>query len=137
MIAAEDVLIFVNAAVTATGQHEFRSGARARRRSARREDRRPGTVPVRRHHRMVKRAKAGKGVAATRCRFLPLHLAMEGYLALHFSGSSITWDEWSQQAVRQVLSPRAGDALSRTERPGARGRAARLRRTRRSGGGIC
>ncbi|MFE3139820.1 hypothetical protein [Streptomyces scopuliridis] len=76
-----------------------------------REDRRPESVPVRRHHRMVKRAKAGKsGAAATRCRFLPLHLAMEGYLALHFGGPSIAWDEWSQQAVRQGLSPRAEDA---------------------------
>ncbi|MFD7088743.1 hypothetical protein ACFV94_13110 [Streptomyces sp. NPDC059896] len=84
------------------------------------EDFRPETVPVRRHHRMVKRAKArkggagrngaGKSASATRCRFLPLHLAMEGYLALHFGGPSIAWDEWSRQAVQQGLSPRAEDA---------------------------
>ncbi|MFB7271893.1 hypothetical protein [Streptomyces sp. NPDC056244] len=84
-------------------------------------NRRPDTIPVRPgrpHHRMVKRAKAGKGnrgdlsrtAAATRCRFLPLHLALEGYLALHFGGPSIAWDEWSRQAVRQGLSPRAEDA---------------------------
>ncbi|WP_066950541.1 ARPP-2 domain-containing protein [Streptomyces lushanensis] len=79
-----------------------------------RRDRCPDAVPVRRHHRMVKRAKAGKGgrglsrsAAATRCRFLPLHLALEGYLSLHFGGPSIAWDEWSQKAVRQGLSPRA------------------------------
>ncbi|MFJ1575167.1 ARPP-2 domain-containing protein [Streptomyces sp. NPDC088182] len=79
------------------------------------EDFRPETVPVHRHHRMVKRAKArkrgaGKSATATRCRFLPLHLAMEGYLSLHFGGPSIAWDEWSRQAVRQGLSPRAEDA---------------------------
>ncbi|MEV7680937.1 hypothetical protein AB0O64_20665 [Streptomyces sp. NPDC088341] len=77
-------------------------------------DARPDAVPVRRHHRMVKRAKAGKGgkglsrtAAATRCRFLPLHLALEGFLSLHFGGPSIAWDEWSQRAIRQGLSPRA------------------------------
>lgn len=58
---------------------------------------RPRTVPVHRRHRMVKRAKAGKklsrAAAATCCRFLPLHLALEGYLALHFGGPSTAWDE--------------------------------------------
>ncbi|MFF3325958.1 hypothetical protein [Streptomyces sp. NPDC002889] len=66
----------------------------------------PDRIPVRRHHRMAKRART-KGVAHKRLRFLPLHLALEGYLALHFKGPSIVWDEWSQQAVRQGLSPRA------------------------------
>ncbi|MFD8966419.1 hypothetical protein ACFV0C_15695 [Streptomyces sp. NPDC059568] len=82
-----------------------------------RRDWSPEAVPVRRHHRMVKRMKAGKSgrgrsrtAAATRCRFLPLHLALEGYLSLHFGGPPIAWDEWSQQAVRQGLSPRAEDA---------------------------
>ncbi|NUT03071.1 MAG: hypothetical protein HOV76_06300 [Hamadaea sp.] len=41
-----------------------------------------------------------------RLRFMPLHLAMEGYLALHFGGPSIAWEEWTQQAVSRGLSPR-------------------------------
>lgn len=41
-----------------------------------------------------------------RLRFLPLHLALEGYLALHFGGPSTAWDEWSAQALRTGLSPR-------------------------------
>ncbi|MEU7277579.1 hypothetical protein AB0A69_02105 [Streptomyces sp. NPDC045431] len=67
----------------------------------------PCRVPVRLHHRLV------KGERRTgRVRFLPLHLALEGYLALHFGGPSIVWDEWSRQAVRQGLSPRAEDAYA-------------------------
>ncbi|MFE0099004.1 hypothetical protein [Streptomyces sp. NPDC059009] len=55
-------------------------------------------VPLRR---LVQRA------GAQRLRFLPLHLAMDGYLALHFGGPSVLWDEWSQRALRRGLSPRA------------------------------
>ncbi|WP_031069595.1 ARPP-2 domain-containing protein [Streptomyces sp. NRRL S-118] len=67
----------------------------------------PCCVPVRRHHRMAKGERGGK-----RLRFLPLHLALEGYLALHFGGPSVVWDEWSRQAVRQGLSPRAEAAYA-------------------------
>jgi hypothetical protein len=74
-------------------------------------DQPPACVPVRRHHRLAKR-RSTKGVAENRLRFLPLHLALEGYLALHFGGPSIVWDEWSQQAVRQGLSPRAEDTYA-------------------------
>lgn len=41
-----------------------------------------------------------------RLRFLPLHLAMEGYLALQFGGPPIAWQEWTRQAVTRGLSPR-------------------------------
>ncbi|MFI1399522.1 ARPP-2 domain-containing protein [Streptomyces sp. NPDC020681] len=71
----------------------------------------PACVPVRRHHRLAKRHSA-KGVTEKRLRFLPLHLALDGYLALHFGGPSIVWDEWSQQAVRLGLSPRAEAAYA-------------------------
>ncbi|MEV6393863.1 hypothetical protein AB0M39_03615 [Streptomyces sp. NPDC051907] len=64
-------------------------------------------MPVRRHHRMAKRRHA-----ENRLRFLPLHLALEGYLALHFGGPSMVWEEWSQQALREGLSPRAEDAYA-------------------------
>ncbi|MDQ0984099.1 hypothetical protein QFZ71_001382 [Streptomyces sp. V2I9] len=56
------------------------------------------------HHRMAKRRPGD------RLRFLPLHLALEGYLALHFGGPSTAWEEWSRTALRAGLSPRAEDA---------------------------
>ncbi|WP_086932838.1 ARPP-2 domain-containing protein [Agarilytica rhodophyticola] len=39
-------------------------------------------------------------------RFLPLHLAMEGFLGLHFSGPDFKWDEYSEIAMRQGLVSR-------------------------------
>ena len=70
-----------------------------------------GGVPERRlpmrHHRMAKRRRPEK-----RLRFLPLHLALEGYLALHFGGPTTVWDEWSREALRRGLSPRAEDAYA-------------------------
>ncbi|MFF8274919.1 hypothetical protein ACF05T_02195 [Streptomyces lateritius] len=77
----------------------------------------PPTVPVRRHHRLAKRRR-GDGRAEKRLRFLPLHLALEGYLALHFGGPSVIWEEWSQQAVRRGLSPRAEAAYAGWSVPG-------------------
>ncbi|MCX4747794.1 hypothetical protein OG455_20115 [Kitasatospora sp. NBC_01287] len=66
----------------------------------------PRSVPLqpRGQHRMARREDR------TRLRFLPLHLALEGYLALHFNGPVIAWREWSQRAIRQGLSPRAEEA---------------------------
>ncbi|MGW6570012.1 ARPP-2 domain-containing protein [Streptomyces sp. NPDC054975] len=78
----------------------------------------PAAVPVRRgHHRLAKRRRKD-GQAEKRLRFLPLHLALEGYLALHFGGPSVVWDEWSQQAVRQGLSPRGEAAYAGWSVPG-------------------
>lgn len=57
-------------------------------------------------HRMVKRE--GKH----QLRMLPLHLAMEGYLALHFGGPEIAWSEYSRRAIRRGLDPRAEEAWS-------------------------
>ncbi len=71
----------------------------------------PACVPVRRHHHLAKR-RSEKGVPQKRLRFLPLHLALDGYLSLHFGGPSVVWDEWSRQAVRQGLSPRAEAAYA-------------------------
>ncbi len=59
---------------------------------------------VKLHHRMVK-ARAAEGGNA-RFRMLPLHLAMEGFLALHFRGPDILWQEYSEQAARRGLDPR-------------------------------
>ncbi|WP_405618782.1 ARPP-2 domain-containing protein [Streptomyces sp. NBC_01508] len=88
----------------------------------------PVAMAVDRHHRMLKRrpskkngknGKAGQpGGAVTRCRFLPSHLAMEGYLALHFGGPTIAWKQWSDDAVRQGLSPRSEAAFLGLDVPG-------------------
>ncbi|MFJ6560247.1 ARPP-2 domain-containing protein [Streptomyces sp. NPDC091412] len=56
--------------------------------------------------------------ARHRLRFLPLHLALEGYLALHFGGPAVAWKQWSHRAVRQGLSPRVEAAYLGTEVPG-------------------
>jgi hypothetical protein len=47
-----------------------------------------------------------------RLRFLPLHLAVEGFLALEFAGPPIAWEEWTRQAVTRGLSPRVEAAYS-------------------------
>ncbi|XRQ16107.1 ARPP-2 domain-containing protein [Actinomadura welshii] len=57
----------------------------------------PPRMPLRRMAR-----KAGRN----RLRFLPLHLALEGYLALHFGGPEIAWEEWTRGALAKGLSPR-------------------------------
>ncbi|MGN9783725.1 ARPP-2 domain-containing protein [Nonomuraea sp. ZG12] len=63
-------------------------------------------IPVRTRRRMARR------VDKNRLRFLPLHLALEGFLALHFGGPAIMWEEWSSQAVRRGLSPRVEEAYT-------------------------
>ncbi|TDC73950.1 ARPP-2 domain-containing protein [Streptomyces hainanensis] len=57
-------------------------------------------LPLHFHRRMARRERGN------RLRFLPLHLAVEGYLALHFGGPTIVWDEWARRAVNRGLSPR-------------------------------
>lgn len=64
------------------------------------------------HRRMARRE------ARNRLRFLPLHLALEGYLALHFGGPTIVWEEWARRAVNRGLSPRAERAYVGAEVPG-------------------
>lgn len=52
-------------------------------------------------HRMAKRQDG------RRLRFLPLHLAMDGLLALHFGGPTVQWGYFSRQAMSHGMSPRA------------------------------
>jgi len=61
---------------------------------------RKGPLTVRLLHRMAHREDK------RRLRLLPLHLAMEGFLALHFGGPEVAWSEYSQEVLRQGLSPR-------------------------------
>ncbi|GAB4560409.1 MAG: hypothetical protein Tsb0020_07070 [Haliangiales bacterium] len=66
---------------------------------ATRDGKRYGSA-VRVSHRMAKREDK------QRLRLLPLHLAMEGFLALHFGGPDVAWSEYSQQTLSRGLSPR-------------------------------
>jgi len=66
----------------------------------------PSCMPVRMPRRMARR------VSKNRLRFLPLHLAVEGYLALHFGGPEIAWEEWSRRAISSGMSPRVEEAYS-------------------------
>jgi hypothetical protein len=59
----------------------------------------PFTVRV--MHRMARREDKN------RLRLLPLHLAMEGFLAMHFGGPEVAWTEYSQQALSEGLDPRS------------------------------
>ncbi|MEU6343881.1 hypothetical protein ABZ883_23410 [Streptomyces sp. NPDC046977] len=72
----------------------------------------PATSALRFHRRMARREQKH------RLRFLPLHTALEGYLALHFGGPSFAWEEWSHRALRSGLSPRAEQAYTGAEIPG-------------------
>jgi len=63
-------------------------------------------------HRMVKRE--GKN----RFRMLPLHIAMEGFLARHFGGPDIAWEEYSKVALAEGLSPRMEKTVHGTFIPG-------------------
>ncbi|MFC9977644.1 hypothetical protein ACFVH6_42760 [Spirillospora sp. NPDC127200] len=65
---------------------------------------RPPGMPIPTTRRVARR------LATDRLRFLPLHVALEGYLALHFGGPVIAWSEWSERAVRNGLSPRCEEA---------------------------
>ncbi|MEV4252591.1 hypothetical protein AB0J52_05420 [Spirillospora sp. NPDC049652] len=66
----------------------------------------PPGLPIRVRRRMARR------MAGDRLRFLPLHLAVEGYLALHFGGPEIAWEEWSRRALASGLSPREESAYT-------------------------
>ncbi|HBE19584.1 MAG TPA: hypothetical protein DEG17_11080 [Cyanobacteria bacterium UBA11149] len=57
-------------------------------------------------HRMAKREEKN------RLRLLPLHLAMEGFLSMFFSGPTIAWKEYSKQALSQGLSPRVESSIT-------------------------
>jgi hypothetical protein len=51
-------------------------------------------------HRMAKREQGNQ------LRFLPLHLAMEGFLSLYFKGPDILWQEYSRYAKSHGLGSR-------------------------------
>ncbi|MEU8053401.1 ARPP-2 domain-containing protein [Micromonospora haikouensis] len=56
--------------------------------------------------RLASRRRMARREDRQRLRFLPLHLAMEGYLTLQFGGPPVAWQEWTRDAVTRGLSPR-------------------------------
>ncbi|MFB4318897.1 hypothetical protein [Actinomadura sp. 21ATH] len=72
----------------------------------------PPCMPITVRRRMARR------VARDRLRFLPLHLAVEGYLALHFGGPEIMWEAWSRRALTRGLSPRTEETYLGLHVPG-------------------
>ncbi|GAA4249717.1 ARPP-2 domain-containing protein [Dactylosporangium darangshiense] len=64
----------------------------------------PRVAGLRFRRRMARREDRG------RLRFLPLHLAMEGFLDLQFDGPPIAWQEWTREAVTRGLSPRVEES---------------------------
>ena len=79
-------------------------GAELHAKDGRRLGKGPGAVRL--AHRMARREDPHQ------LRFLPLHLAMEGFLALHFGGPEVAWPEYSRQALRRGLSPRVEHAYA-------------------------
>lgn len=71
-----------------------------------------GFAAVRVAHRMARREDRNQ------LRVLPLHLAMEGFLALCFGGPQIAWSEYSRQALRSGLDPRAERTVRGAALPG-------------------
>ncbi|MFE0590554.1 hypothetical protein [Micromonospora echinospora] len=68
--------------------------------------------------RLTVRQRMARRDGRQRLRFLPLHLAMEGYLALQFGGPPIAWQEWTRHAVTRGLSPRVEASYAGTDIPG-------------------
>jgi hypothetical protein len=69
-------------------------------------------VPAGVFHRMAKRQEG------RRLRLLPLHLAMEGLLALHFGGPTVQWGYFSREAISRGMSPRVESSVAGWELEG-------------------
>lgn len=67
-------------------------------------------VPFGRHVRLLHRMARREDTR--RLRLLPMHLAMEGFLALHFGMPEIAWPEYSRRALRRGLDPRVESSIS-------------------------
>ena len=50
--------------------------------------------------------RMSKKIDRNQLRFLPLHLAMEGFLSMFFGGPKIAWSDYSRRARSQGLNPR-------------------------------
>lgn len=50
--------------------------------------------------------RMSKKIDRNQLRFLPLHLAMEGFLSMFFGGPTIAWSDYSRRARSEGLNPR-------------------------------
>jgi len=64
------------------------------------------------HHRMARREDEHA------LRILPLHLAMEGFLAICFAGPDVAWPEYTRRAIARGLSPRVERSVRGARLPG-------------------
>lgn len=81
-------------------------------------DTRLGAREVRKPGAVVTLDKMARGLGRNALRLLPLHLAMEGYLALHFGGPDTAQQFWSKLVRRHGLSPRTEWITRGNELPG-------------------
>lgn len=81
-------------------------------------DTRLGAREVRRDGAVVRIDKVARKLAPNALRLLPLHLAMEGYLALHVGGPDVAHAFWSRQALRDGLLPRSERSVRGESVPG-------------------
>ncbi len=51
--------------------------------------------------------RIAKKQSPNQLRFLPLHLAMEGFLSIYFSGPKVAWSEYPKRVFSQGLNPRS------------------------------
>ncbi len=86
---------------SADGQPLAAHGAQLRARDSRTPPRQTALL-----HRMAKREDRSA------LRFVPLHLAMEGFLSLHFGGPDVAWTEYSREALSRGLSPRSERSIA-------------------------
>ncbi len=62
-------------------------------------------------HKMVKRLGPGA------LRMLPMHMALEGFLTLHFGGPDVAYNYYSKRSLRYGLSPRVEYGITGTTIP--------------------
>lgn len=81
-------------------------------------DTRLGADEVKRPGAVVFLERMARGLGPNALRLLPLHLAMEGFLTLHFGGPDIANAYWSRRALREGLSPREERVTPGSQVPG-------------------
>lgn len=81
-------------------------------------DTRIGAKEVRQPGPIVAIERMARGLGPNALRLLPMHLAMEGFLALHFGGPDVSHAFWSRQALRDGLSPRFERSVRGEDLPG-------------------
>ena len=66
-----------------------------------------------RQHKSQIFTRMAKQVDKSALRLLPRHMAMEGFLSMHFKGPDIAWSEYSRDVFKQGLSIRSETGLGR------------------------